>query len=57
MKKEVQEAYDRLVPGDQLVVDAMIITLYQKDKQIRDCVKEVQKFLDGRVVAEQALGE
>jgi len=44
--KEIIKAYDSLVPADQLVIDAMIVALYKKDKQIRDLVSHVHKKLD-----------
>ena len=45
MNSDIQKAYESLVPADQLVIDAMIVSLYKKDKQILDLVTEVQKFL------------
>ncbi len=38
MDKDVSKAYDELVPQDQLVIDAMIVTLYKKDQEIRNLV-------------------
>ncbi len=35
MNSEVAEAYDKLVPADQTVVDIVIATLVKKDKQIK----------------------
>ncbi len=47
MEHKLQQAYESLVPGDQLVIDAMIVTLVKKDKQIRDLVQAVHKELEG----------
>ena len=46
MDKRVLQAYEMLVPADQLVVDAMIASLFKKDEQIGDMVKELHKRLD-----------
>lgn len=46
MNAEAIKAYDSLVPADQLVIDAMIVTLYKKDKQIRELVSEICKDLE-----------
>lgn len=46
VNKDIQKAYDALVPADQLVVDAMIVALYQKDKELRNVTQEVMKLLD-----------
>ena len=46
MNKTVTKAYELLVPNDQLVIDAMIASLVQKDKQIRDLVAHISKQLD-----------
>ncbi len=43
MDREVQKAYDLLVPGDQLVVDAMIATLVKKDREIAELIESVRK--------------
>ena len=45
MEKELQKAYDYLTPKDQLIVNAMIIALYEKDQQIRNCTIEINKLL------------
>ena len=45
MDINVRKANKMLVPKDQLVIDAMIIALYEKDKQLRDVLKEVEKRL------------
>lgn len=45
MDKKILTAYSKLVPKDQLVIDAMIISLYQKDKQINALVEEQMKLL------------
>jgi len=55
MDSKVHQAYKSLAPADQLVVDAMIVALYQKDKQIRDLVKHVTARLDK--AAKTAKGE
>ena len=47
MDSDVQKAYDYLVPADQLVVDAMIVTLYQKDMRIRELAEDVLKHMEG----------
>lgn len=49
MDKTVAKAYDALVPADQLVVDAVIATLYTKDRQITDLVKHISKELDKEI--------
>ena len=38
---EVKKAYEYLVPTDKLVVDAMIVALYQKDMKIRELVESI----------------
>lgn len=48
MDNDIQTAYESLVPADQLVIDAMIVSLYKKDKQIRDMTTEVMKFLSDK---------
>lgn len=45
MDDEVRKAYDHLVPADQLVIDAMIVALYKKDKQIAECVRAVNEMM------------
>ncbi len=39
MQADVLTAYNYLVPADQIVIDAMIIALYKKDKEIRKIAK------------------
>ena len=46
MEDNVGKAYESLVPKDQLVIDAMIIALYQKDLEIRKLYKGVMEQLD-----------
>lgn len=46
MNPEVLKAYESLVPNDQLIIDAIIASLYRKDKQIRDLVKHIQNSID-----------
>ncbi len=46
MKAKLLRAYKDLVPNDQLIVDAMVVALSQKDKQIRDLVQHVTQELD-----------
>lgn len=46
MDKKILIAYELLVPTDQLVVDAIIVTLAKKDKQISDLVYHVDKTLE-----------
>lgn len=46
MHKKIQEAYDELVPRDQLVVDAIIATLLGKDKEIASLMTEMKKWLE-----------
>lgn len=46
MDVEVLNAYNRLVPTDQLVIDAMIAALTSKDRQIANMVKEIHRRLD-----------
>lgn len=41
MNAQVLQAYEALVPADQLVIDAAIITLYKKDVEIRKLVQDV----------------
>lgn len=45
MDKKILTAYRKLVPKDQLIINAMIISLYQKDKQISALVEEHKKLL------------
>lgn len=45
MDKKILEAYEYLVPVDQLVIDAMVISLFKKDKQIGELVKELTSSL------------
>jgi hypothetical protein len=45
MDENVRKAYDKLVPVDQLVIDAMIVALSTKDIQIRGLVKAFQEQL------------
>jgi len=53
MSPQIRKAYESLVPADQLIVDAVIITMAKKDREIRDLVTEVHKFLNGDNDAEQ----
>lgn len=46
MEPQVQMGYDSLVPTDQYVIDAMILALVKKDKQIKDLVDQIHKMLD-----------
>ena len=46
MDAEVAKAYDDLVPADQLVVDAMIIVLTKKDREIQELVASILRQLD-----------
>lgn len=46
MNNVVLKSYEALVPADQMVVDTLILTLTQKDKQIAELVVYVQKHLD-----------
>lgn len=46
---ELIAEYDRLVPADQTIIDCMILTLVNKDKQINSLCKEVQKELDRKI--------
>jgi len=46
MDSRIKEAYDQLVPIDQLVVDGVIMALFQKDKQITDMGREVMRMLE-----------
>jgi len=48
MNTAVIEAYDQLVPSDQLIIDAMVVALFQKDKQITEMAREVMKMLDNQ---------
>ena len=43
MNSEVGKAYELLEPKDQLVVDAMIIALYQNDQENRKLWEEAMK--------------
>ena len=43
---ELIKAYDTLVPVDQLVIDAVVSALCKKDREIRNCVVEINKLLD-----------
>jgi len=47
-------AYDKLVPTDQLIIDAMISALYGKDLALRKCVEGVHELLERK---EKPLGE
>lgn len=46
MDAEVLKSYEYLTPADRLVIDAMIISLYKKDVNIRHLVKEVMDSLE-----------
>ena len=46
-------AYDKLAPADQLIIDAMVITLVKKDKQISDLVAHVHAELDAEESAKR----
>ncbi len=45
MDVDVGKAYESLTPKDQLVIDAMIIALYQKDVENRKLYKGVMEQL------------
>ena len=46
MEYKLQQAYESLVPRDQLIIDAMIVTLAKKDRQIRDLVQVAHEQLE-----------
>lgn len=46
MNKEIQKAYDTLVPSDQLVIDALILMLVAKDNRIQETLQQVSEFLN-----------
>lgn len=43
MESQVLTAYEYLIPADQILIDAMIIALYKKDKELRKLVKAIQE--------------
>jgi hypothetical protein len=45
VNKEIQKAYDTLVPADQLVVDALILMLVANDNKIKETLQQVSEFL------------
>lgn len=47
MDAEVLKAYDSLVPADQLVIVAVIISLSKKDKEIHNLATAVSEGLGG----------
>lgn len=46
MEKKFIEAYEALTPRDRLCVDATVISLYEKELQLRKLTKEVTNFID-----------
>jgi len=44
MDENIRKAYEKLVPADQLVIDAMIVALSTKDTQIRNLVAAFQEL-------------
>ncbi len=48
MMDQVVKAYDMLVPKDQLVVDAMIIALYEKEVEIRKMATGINELLSSK---------
>jgi hypothetical protein len=46
MDQKVVAAYDSLVPADQLIIDAMISTLYAKDLEIRKMAVGVKEMME-----------
>jgi hypothetical protein len=57
MNNDVRLAYEALVPRDQIVVDAMIISLYEKDAQLRKVLVEVECMLSKPERTERDLNE
>jgi len=43
MDNRVLEAYKYLVPVDQILIDTIILALYDKDRQISDMAREILK--------------
>lgn len=46
MDPRILEAYERLVPIDQLAVDAVILSLRRKDQSNEALCRQVSEFLD-----------
>ena len=45
MNKDILAAYEYLVPTDQLIIDSMIIALYNKDKKIKQLTDHILQTL------------
>ena len=45
MNEQVLDAYNSLIPADRTIVDAMIFTLANKDRQISSLCKAVNEQL------------
>jgi hypothetical protein len=45
----IAEAYEILIPDDRIIVDALVFTLANKDKEIAALCKELSKELERRV--------
>lgn len=46
MDKQVIRAYDKLVPADQLIIDAMIAALSVKDREVSSLTKELIRLVN-----------
>ena len=44
MEDKCRQAYDSLVPADRLVIDAMIFTLANKDRELQKFATDVMKM-------------
>jgi len=44
MNQEVLKAYESLIPKDQFIIDALILTITDKDQSTRKCVDEIIKM-------------
>jgi hypothetical protein len=45
MLDTIKQAYKDLVPKDQLVVNAMIISLHEKDRQLGLVLRDVERLM------------
>ena len=45
METELLQAFDSLVPSDQAVVAAVVVSLCRKDKELHDLTNAVKKML------------
>ena len=43
MDENIVDAYERLRPKDQLIIDSTILALYQKDMELREVCKDAME--------------